>query len=355
MSNCETLATLTERLACTTKADLEAAIERIEALEAQNKPDMSALDWLTWLTSLVFDNLDKILLLFGLVAAFYGLRFLIRFLQSKDTTIKEATIKIGGTSITVEKATQKINQLLLDVQDHVIGQTATRRRDEMIHKIGAAAGIPQDKLKDILEEPPTGAFSDPWPEQQAPGRLDILWVSNDTDIIEFEQSVLERMGNTIEQALDNDTAMVKLRHGNRYDLILSDMDRDDDPKGGERLFEALLRGVHTDPWVAKPHTTQIGPDLRFAVYTRAHRIPGSTKRMMHAVAIEAPLRIKAMRQRILDAGLSDAETETALNALPTPDEMVKEITRHFFLTPDFPYLQERVQWLQRAKVKPDTV
>ena len=328
MADCDGLNTMAEQTACAANAKADAALAALKALtppEPARLGDLTLTDYI----ALFFNNLDKLLLLAGVIGTYLGLWLLYRFVRSRDTQVTEAKINIGGSSITVERAAQKISQLLQDVQDYVIGQAAAARHDAMVADIGRAMNLPQTQIDALKFAAPDGNFADKPQDTVKLPELEILWVSDNTDIIEFEQSVITRMGNRVEQAMDNASALQKLRQGHVYDLILSDVFREDDPIAGLRMFEMLVSGVKSDPAIGAARTARIGPDLRFAIYTWPKRIPFIEPKMQAAALAEAQLRHQA-----------DPTSGTA-------EDIAKSIMANAFITPDFTYLQERVLWLQR--------
>lgn len=230
----------------------------------------------------------------SVVVAIFAVILLWKIFRDKSLKFEEATVNLAGNSITFKAATQKINQLLSDIQDHVIGQAAQQRHflEQLSStRIGQAIGsmLPDD----------THFNSTPAKAPKLNG-INILWVSDNADTIVSEQSVLKRMGNSIHNEITNEGARKWLKQGNACDLVISDVNRPkEDEQAGIHLFGQLFNGIKSEDG----GSYKIGTGLRFAFYT-------------------LPQRVTRYKERL--DGIDDA-----------------------IITSDFVYLQSRVRWLQQ--------
>jgi CheY-like chemotaxis protein len=142
-------------------------------------------------------------------------------------------------------------------------------------------------------------------------------VSPATESIEFERSVVEQMGNDVVSVSSAGDAVIRLRAGERFDLIVID----ETAKGVDfRRLEALLvRGLVTHPQVAFEQVSRIGPSLRLII------LVGKGAR-----------------------GKKMAWLNREIDTLPEADRV--PIRKNFVVVEDIYRLQERIDWLQTPAV-----
>lgn len=281
----------TDALICATHSENSAARIACEALKeakaARSLADKAQAD-LADLKSSFWGQLVE----FGPeLAALLALLILVGFLillWRRGARVEEVSLDVAGSSVTFKTATDKINQLLEDVQTQVIEMTVPR----------GPGLLSQQK------------FNEPPPEPENRSGLSILWVTDDDEILIFEKSVLEKMGNTIDTSATNNEALVRFRNGETYDLVISDIYRPYSKLGGLHLFNALKTGVKSGVFHGDDPVAKIGPDMRFAIYSR-------------------PSHVAAIKDRF-------------------------EGEEHALITSSFGHLVKRIDWLQRVKAANET-
>ncbi len=272
---------------CTTHEDFTARqicelTERVETLEGRpvfDPPELLA----------VFDNAGAfatLTLTILLILTWIGMAL---FIWRRREAISELSLTVGDASVSVKSAAQKVSQLLQDVQSQVIDMVGNRMQGMAQERNVFSGGKP-------LPAPPTKPLA-------------ILWVTDDTDIILFEKAVITRLGNTIDQVPSTAEAIDRLSNGYRYDLILSDITREDEKRGGLYLFYTLKDGVKVGV-SANNRVAKIGEAMRFAIYSTPDKVG------RYADVIE---------------------------------------TDDSFATASFGYLVARIKWLQETKAKPPKV
>lgn len=307
MADCNKIQDLAERTAC---LDLDTRIAKLE----KSVETLSGGFWgraVELTPAWVATALGAI----SVVVAVLGALILWRVFRDKSLKVKEAVFKVGSNTITMEAAAEKINQLLTDVQDYVIADAAMRDMRKTVQIFNALPD--EEKQKALVQSggSPLGmqilndlagqknsAFNDK-PEQGAPvPELKILWVTDNTDTLLFESKVLSKMGNDITTVKSNTEAMAKIRSGYTYNLIISDVFREDEDKqAGITLYRNLSQGIRVPDWLGG-EVVRIGDTLRFAIYS-------------------GPKRVKEF-------------------------EDVVEGDANAIITSDFSYLRSRVRWLQ---------
>lgn len=98
----------------------------------------------------------------------------------------------------------------------------------------------------------------------------VLWVDDTTTNNLYERTILRSFGISIDLALSTDEALYMANH-TKYDLILSDMNRADNPAAGIELMDALLRRSANTPvvyYVGKLDRTQGTPVGAFGITNR---------------------------------------------------------------------------------------
>lgn len=296
--------------------DVVAILEKIEALEAQVRalsapPPPQGWGWIAHFANWLVANAAGIATLLGAIAAVLFIYLLLRFLHSGGGRIKEAKLHLAGSELSIEAAAEKLNQMLQDVQDQVVRTTAERRRQHELQTARILSAIGQPQSFSGTPAMPPGAFADLPPEPPDRPPLNILWVTDDDDILDFERAVLDRMGHDVKVVGSNDALIGALRKRTDWDLVLSDWNRNDNDSAVRTLFRTLQEGVLTAGHLKAGRTYTLGPDLRFAVYTWPNQ---------------------------------QWEVRETLGKLSQAQDRA-----HWVVATDFAHLQDRINWLQEAK------
>ena len=168
------------------------------------------------------------------------------------------TVKVAGMEVSVQKASDSLNERLDDLRDHVLGidSAITGQAAPITPAVNAGAGLQR-----------------------------ILWVDDYPVNNAFEVDTLQRKGVIIDQVKSTAEALKEVDSGRPFDVVISDMGRDaDGPDAGLALLAALRARSVTAPVIFYASAPAVARTKAQAMADGAYGITSSATELMSLLA-----------------------------------------------------------------------